>query len=109
MVVSDIPEYQSRASGKLIASRSQQREDLKRTGNILWEPGISTVSYQKGNTPGKYDNPYFALKKGLPLSDKGEERVEEMRRDGRLEEYKRTRRKHKFPDKVHPRDLAQKS
>ena len=99
----DRMEYQSRASGKMITSRSQQREDLKRTNNVVWEPGMEKGGVQAPFTPGKYANPYFALKRGLPLNDKGEERLEEMRRDGRLEEYKRAKRKHNFPDRVRPK------
>lgn len=99
----DRMEYQSRASGKMITSKSQQREDLKRTNNVVWEPGMEKGGVQAPFTPGKYANPYFALKRGLPLNDKGEERLEEMRRDGRLEEYKRAKRKHNFPDRVRPK------
>lgn len=32
--------YESPKSGKWIASRTQQREDLKRTGSFLYEPGV---------------------------------------------------------------------
>lgn len=40
MVVPEIPAYLSPASGKMITSRRERREDLIRTGNIPWEPGI---------------------------------------------------------------------
>jgi hypothetical protein len=35
MVHSDVPEYESPASGKMITSRSQQRDDLKRHDCVL--------------------------------------------------------------------------
>ena len=34
-VISDVPEYESPASGKMISSRSQQRDDLKRHDCVL--------------------------------------------------------------------------
>jgi hypothetical protein len=34
-VISDVPEYESPASGKMITSRSQQRDDLKRHDCVL--------------------------------------------------------------------------
>lgn len=36
----DIPHYISPASGKLITSREQRKEDLLSTGHIEWEPGM---------------------------------------------------------------------
>lgn len=36
----DIESYISPASGKLISSRSQRKEDLLSTGHFEWEPGI---------------------------------------------------------------------
>lgn len=35
MVISDLPEYESPASGKLITSRSHQRDDLKRHDCVI--------------------------------------------------------------------------
>jgi len=40
MVHVDIPAYQSPASGKWITSRSERREDLKRTNCIEYEPSM---------------------------------------------------------------------
>src|SRR5687768_8140921 len=34
-IISDVPEYESPASGKMITSRSQQRDDLKRHDCVL--------------------------------------------------------------------------
>ena len=39
-VVPDIATYESPASGKMITSRRERHEDLKRTGYMPWEPGI---------------------------------------------------------------------
>lgn len=39
-VSTDIEPYISPATGKLISSRSEQREDLVRTGHFLHEPGV---------------------------------------------------------------------
>ena len=39
-VTTDITPYISPASGKLVSSRSEQREDLARTGHFLHEPGV---------------------------------------------------------------------
>lgn len=39
-VVPDIPHYVSPATGRLITSRAERREDLKASGSIAWEPGI---------------------------------------------------------------------
>lgn len=60
MVMSDIPEYRSPIDGKLIGSRSQQREDLKANDCVLLPPR------QK---PRGYRNPNFARKRGLKLAE----------------------------------------
>jgi hypothetical protein len=36
----EIPAYVSPASGKVISSRHQRKEDLARTGHMEWEPGM---------------------------------------------------------------------
>lgn len=36
----DIPAYVSPASGRVISSRTQMRDDLARTGHIMNEPGL---------------------------------------------------------------------
>ncbi len=59
-VHSDIPEYRSPIDGKLITSRSHQREDLKRNGCYLGEPL---------KKPRAVSNPKLARKYGLPLKE----------------------------------------
>lgn len=39
-VRTDIAPYQSPGTGKWITSRSEQREDLRRSGAFLYEPGV---------------------------------------------------------------------
>ena len=39
-ILPDIPSYVSPASGKMINSRAQRREDLQREGCIAYEPGL---------------------------------------------------------------------
>lgn len=39
-VLSDIPEYRSPIDGRLITSRSQRRDDLKRNGCVEYEPSM---------------------------------------------------------------------
>jgi hypothetical protein len=38
----EIQAYQSPVDGRVINSRAQRREDLKRTNSLEWEPGIRT-------------------------------------------------------------------
>lgn len=81
MVWSDIEEYRSPIDGKPITSRSHRREDLKANDCIPWEPGIGSKAGADKRTIGKYRNPNFALKRGLPLSEEGHARVAEMAKD----------------------------
>lgn len=62
MVISDIPEYRSPIDGKLITSRSAQREDLKANDCVLAEPR---------RKPRGYRNPKFTTKRNLPLNYEG--------------------------------------
>lgn len=62
MIVSDIPEYRSPIDGRLITSRSERRDDLKRNGCVEYEPSMSP-------TKGKYRNPKFCAKRGLQVSE----------------------------------------
>lgn len=62
MVVGDLEPYESPASGKIITSRSEQREDFARTGTRLLDPSESP-------TKGKIRNAKFAAKRGLTVSD----------------------------------------
>ena len=41
-VQAEIPTYVSPATGELIGSRAQRREDLKKSGCIEWDPGMRT-------------------------------------------------------------------
>lgn len=41
MMAVDIPAYQSPIDGKVINSRKQRKEDLKRNGCVEWEPGFN--------------------------------------------------------------------
>lgn len=61
-VISDIPEYRSPINGKPITSRSQRRDDLKRSGCVEYEPSLSP-------TKGKFKNPHFCAKRGLEVSE----------------------------------------
>ena len=62
MVIRDLEPYQSPVTGKMITSRSQQREDLKASGCRIVEPDESP-------TKGAIRNKKFAAKRGLTVSD----------------------------------------
>lgn len=71
----DIPEYRSPIDGRLISSRSERREDLKRNGCVEIDPP---------KKPRGYKNPRFARKHGLPLrADIAERLKKEGDNDGR--------------------------
>lgn len=81
-VIGDIQEYRSPIDGKLITSRSHRREDLKANDCVEWEPGMGAgKTSQRDRTPGKYKNPRFAKKHGLPLSDAGHEKARTMKQE----------------------------
>jgi hypothetical protein len=61
-VISDIPEYASPIDGRMITSRSDRRDDLKRNGCVEYEPSLSP-------TKGKIRNKAFAAKRGLQVSE----------------------------------------
>lgn len=61
-VISDIPEYASPIDGRMITSRSERRDDLKRNGCVEYEPSLSP-------TKGKIRNKEFAAKRGLQVSE----------------------------------------
>jgi len=61
-IMSDIPEYRSPVDGRVIGSRTQRRDDLKRNGCVEYEPSISP-------TKGKIRNKAFAQKRGLKVSE----------------------------------------
>ncbi|MCZ7488533.1 hypothetical protein [Rhizobium rhizogenes] len=62
MIISDIPEYRSPIDGRVITSRSERRDDLKRNGCVEYEPSMSP-------TKGKIRNKAFAAKRGLQVSE----------------------------------------
>ncbi len=60
MVMSDIPEYHSPIDGRVIGSRSERREDLRRNNCFEVDPP---------RKPRGLKNPAFAKKHGLPLNE----------------------------------------
>lgn len=61
-VISDIPAYRSPIDGRVIGSRSERRDDLKRNNCVEFEPSMSP-------TKGKFRNPEFCRKRGLQVSE----------------------------------------
>jgi hypothetical protein len=62
MVVSDLEPYESPMTGKIITSKSEQREDLAKSGCRLLDPSESP-------TKGAIRNKKFAEKRGFQVSD----------------------------------------
>lgn len=62
MIISDIPEYASPIDGRMITTRSERRDDLKRNNCVEYEPSMSP-------TKGKIRNKEFAAKRGLQVSE----------------------------------------
>lgn len=62
MIISDIPEYASPVDGRMITSRSERRDDLRRNNAVEWEPSMSP-------TQGKLRNKDFARKIGREVSE----------------------------------------
>jgi hypothetical protein len=60
-VISDIPEYRSPIDGKLITSRSERREDLKRN-NCVDARDLPSLN-------GKFKNKRFCEKRGLTVAE----------------------------------------
>lgn len=63
-VISDIPEYASPIDGRMITSRSERRDDLKRNNCVEYEPSLGPT---KGKA--KFKNPHFCKKRGLQVSE----------------------------------------
>lgn len=61
-VLSDIPEYRSPVDGRVIGSRSERRDDLKRNNCVDARDFPSP-------TGGKFRNKEFCRKRGLEVSD----------------------------------------
>jgi len=62
MIISDIEAYRSPVDGRVVNSRSDRRDDLKRHGCVEYEPSMSP-------TKGKIRNKAFAAKRGLQVSE----------------------------------------
>lgn len=62
MIISDIPAYRSPIDGRVISSRSERRDDLKRNNCVEFEPSMSP-------TKGKFRNKDFCEKRGLKVAD----------------------------------------
>lgn len=65
MVMKDTPEYHSPIDGRLITSRSERREDLKRNNCVEVDPSNTLT---KGRTD-VFKNKRFAKKHGLTLAE----------------------------------------
>ena len=61
-VVTDLEPYESPVTGEWITSRSQQREDLAKSGCRIVEPDESP-------TGGKLKNPDFCARRGFEVSE----------------------------------------
>jgi hypothetical protein len=65
MVMRDIPEYSSPIDGRMITSRSERREDLKRNNCIEVDPA-NTLTKGRSDV---FKNKRFAKKHGLTLAE----------------------------------------
>lgn len=63
MITPTMPAYASPINGKLITTRQERREDLKRSGCV--EAGDAGMSPTKG----KFKNKAFCAKRGLTVSE----------------------------------------
>jgi hypothetical protein len=61
-VLSDIDAYRSPIDGRVVNSRSDRRDDMKRHGCVEYEPSMSP-------TKGRIRNKAFAAKRGLKVSE----------------------------------------
>jgi hypothetical protein len=77
MVMRPMAEYRSPIDGRLITSKQERREELKRNDCVEWEPGIGKGAYKR--TPGEVHNPKYE-RGGLKLSERGQQRKELMRK-----------------------------
>lgn len=57
-----MPTYRSPVDGRVINSRQERKDDLKRNGCIEWDDSMSP-------TKGKFKNPDFCAKRGLQVSE----------------------------------------
>lgn len=61
MLMKGMPEYQSPVDGRVINSRQERKDDLKRNNCVEFEPSMSP-------TKGKFKNKSFTEKRGLKVS-----------------------------------------
>jgi len=62
MIMKPMPEYQSPVDNRVINSRQERKDDLKRNNCVEWEPSMSP-------TQGKFRNERFAKKRGLTVAE----------------------------------------
>ena len=64
-IIRDIPDYRSPIDGRVISSRSERREDLKRNNCVEWDPAMSPT---RGKA--EFKNARFAKKHRLPIGER---------------------------------------
>ena len=64
MIISDIPEYASPIDGRMITTRSERRDDLKRNNCVEYEPSLSPTGGKL-----KLRNPKIAAKMGVQVAE----------------------------------------
>src|SRR5690606_34957281 len=69
-IIGEIREYISPVTGKLITNRKERRYDLESNNCYEIDPP---------KKPRGYRNPNFALKRGLPLNEEGQQKLRELR------------------------------
>jgi len=63
-IISDIPAYASPIDGRMITTRSERRDDLKRNNCVEYEPSLGPTKGQA-----KFRNPEFCKKRGLKVAE----------------------------------------
>lgn len=61
-IMKPMPAYRSPVDGRVISSRQERKDDLKRNNCVEYEPSLSP-------TKGKFRNPDFCKKRGLEVSE----------------------------------------
>lgn len=62
IIMKPMPAYRSPVDGRVINSRQERIDDLKRNNCVEYEPSLSP-------TKGKFRNPDFCAKRGLQVSE----------------------------------------
>ncbi len=65
MVISDIPAYLSPIDGRVVGSRSERRDDLKRNNCVEYEPSLSPTGGKR-----EFRNKEFCQKRGLEVAER---------------------------------------